>query len=173
MIARGLRTSQHGIFLVEAMIAVFVFAVGVLSMISMQAVAIAAQNTTQFRAEAEHLIDQLIGQIRMSVSHDTATGNIVGSSFTAFAHQATTAANCSFSGAAATNTIVTDWVNTVRGLDGAGVAITGKGLPGVTDARVQVQAVSGNGLNQLRVTLCWQGANDKTPHSHSVVSYID
>jgi hypothetical protein len=29
------------------------------------------------------------------------------------------------------------------------------------------------GINQLRVTICWQAANDKTAHSHSVVAYID
>jgi hypothetical protein len=95
-------------------------------------------------------------------------------SFTALAHQATTDARCSFSGTASANAIVTDWVKTVKGQDSGGNAIVGKGLPGVTDARLQVLANSSvAGINQVRVTICWQGANDKAAHSHSVVAYLD
>ena len=168
------RASQRGVFLLEALIAIVIFAIGILAMISMQAVSIAAQNDSQYRAEAEHLIDQLTSQIRIGVAHDAATGSVVDTSFAAYAHQPVTDAACTFSGAASGDAIVSGWINTVRGLDSGGTAVPGKGLPGVTDARIQIVANSTMaGINQLRVTLCWQAANDKAAHSHSVVAYID
>lgn len=165
---------QRGVFLIEALIAIVIFAIGILAMISMQAVSIAAQNDAQYRAEAEHLIDQLISQMRIAVAHDTTTGEVIAATFDVFAHRPTTTGACNFTGAASTDVIVTDWIATVRGLDGGGNPIPGKGLPGVNDARVQILTDrSVAGLNQARITLCWQGANDRAAHSHSVVAYID
>ena len=171
---RAMRRFQHGVFLIEVLVAITIFAIGILAMISMQAVSIAAQNDSQYRAEAEHLIDQLTSQMRLNVGHDPTTGTLLAADFTALAHQATTDARCSCSGGASANAIVTDWVKTVKGQDSGGNAIVGKGLPGVTDARLQVLANSSvAGINQVRVTICWQGANDKAAHSHSVVAYLD
>jgi type IV pilus assembly protein PilV len=174
------RGSQRGVFLLEVLIAIVIFAIGILAMISMQAVSIAAQNDSQYRAEAEHLIDQLTSQIRLAVVHDTTTGNVDTTNFATFAHQATTDSNCAFSGAASSSTIVigtaseAGWVRAVRGLDVSDNPVPGKGLPGVTAARVQILASTVTaGINQLRVTICWQGANDRASHSHSVVAYID
>jgi hypothetical protein len=147
-------------------------------MISMQAVSIAAQNDSQYRAEAEHLIDQLVAQIRIAVAHDVTTGNVDAASFASFAHRSVTDAACSFSasGGAIDHAVVTDWIKTVRGQDSGGAAIPGKGLPGVTDSRVQIRTetdINMPGINQLRISVCWQAAGDKAPHSHSVVAYID
>jgi type IV pilus assembly protein PilV len=171
---RAAQRSQRGAFLIEVLVAITIFAIGILAMISMQAVSIAAQNDSQFRSEAEHLIDQLVGQMRLNVGHDPTTGTLLAADFTALAHRPTTDANCSYSGAASTNAIVTNWVKTVKGQDSGGNAILGKGLPGVTDARLQILANSSvAGINQLRVTICWQGGNDKAAHSHTVVAYLD
>lgn len=160
---------QLGVFLIEAMIAILIFSIGILSMISMQAVSVAAQNDSQYRVEAEHLIDQFISQVRVAVGHDTATGAVDAASFASFAHQPTGTA-CPFSGTAnTTNAIVTGWIATVRGN-----SIPGKGLPDVTDPRVQILTSTATaGLNQMRITVCWQAKGDRTPHSHSVVAYID
>ncbi len=168
-----MQRSQRGVFLLEVLIAIVIFAIGILAMISMQAVSIAAQNDSQYRSEAEHLIDQLTGQMRMAVTHDAATGNIVASSFTDFAHNPT-GALCAFDDAPSGSAIVLAWLNSVHGLDGGGNPIPGKGLPGVTGPRVQIQTDSSTpGINQARVTICWQAANDRAAHSHSVVAYID
>lgn len=170
-----MRHGQKGVFLLEVLIAIAIFAIGILAMISMQAVSIAAQNDSQYRSEAEHLIDQLTSQIRIGVVHDSTSGNVDATSFATFAHQPTTDSRCTYSGTASTSAIVTDWIKTVKGQDSSGNAIPGKGLPGVTNARIQILTDSATvaGMNQVRVTICWQGANDRTFHSHSVVAYID
>ena len=91
-----MRNSQRGVFLLEVLIAIVIFAIGILAMISMQAVSIAAQNDSQYRAEAEHLIDQLTSQMRMAVAHDTTTGNVDAASFATFTHNPTTTSRCNF-----------------------------------------------------------------------------
>ncbi len=170
---RRILRAQRGIFLLEVLIAVVIFAIGILAMISMQAVTIAAQNDSQYRVEAEHLIDDLIAQIRIGVTHDSNTGNVDAASFAAFAHRPT-GTTCNYSLPASASAVVTSWINTVRGLDSGGTALAGKGLPGITDARIQILADNSTaGINQVRITLCWQGANDKAAHRHSVVAYID
>ena len=170
----GLQRSQRGVFLLEVLIAIVIFAIGILAMISMQAVSVAAQNDSQYRTEAEHLIDQLTSQMRMVVTHDSATGNIIASSFTDFAHNPG-GPLCAFDTTIQSGLpIAVAWLNSVRGLDGGGNPIPGKGLPGVTEARVQILTDNSTpGINQVRVTICWQAANDKAAHSHSVVAYID
>jgi type IV pilus assembly protein PilV len=183
MKARSFQRSQRGVLLIEVLISIVIFAIGILSMISMQAVSVAAQNDSQYRAEAEHLIDQLTSQIRIAVTHNAIDGNVVPASFAAFAHRAdaATACNSADAGTASASSVVTDWLRTVQGLNPSDVHIAGKGLPGVVDPlipagapRVRILADSTMpGINQLRVTICWQAANDKTAHSHSVVAYID
>lgn len=164
---------QRGVLLIEVLIAIAIFAVGVLSMISVQAVSIAAQADSQYRAEAERLIDRLATDIRMEVAHDATTGNIDPLVFAGYNHLTTgTPADCSFSGTAG-NATVTDWVRDVRGLDASNDPIPGRGLPGTAADRVQVVASSAGGLNQLRVTVCWQAPADRAPRRHSTVAYID
>ncbi len=185
MKAHSLERSQRGVLLIEVLISIVIFAIGILSMISMQAVSVAAQNDSQYRSEAEHMIDQFTSQVRIAVAHDATTGNVDAVSFASFAHRAdvtvANACNSASAGTASTNSVVTDWIRTVRGLDASDNHIAGKGLPGVLDPllpsgapRVRIDANSSTaGINQLRVTICWQAANDKTAHSHSVVAYID
>lgn len=175
MTVTQLPRSQSGVFLLEVLIAIAIFAIGILAMISMQAVSIAAQNDSQYRAEAEHLIDQLTAEMRVTVAHDPTTGNVNPTSFATFSHQPVQDSSCAFSGTASTSTVVTDWIKTVKGQNSSGTQIVGKGLPGVTDPRIQIQTDDATtpGLNQVKVTICWQAGNDRAAHSHSVVAYID
>lgn len=172
---RTMIRAQRGVLLIEVLIAIAVFAVGVLAMISVQAVSVTAQADAQYRAEAERLIEQVVARIRMDVGHDATTGNLDATAFAAYGHQATgAAATCSFSGTASSSTIVTDWVRTVRGLDGSDNPIAGRGLPGTTASRIQIVTdTSVAGVNQLRVTLCWQAPSDRVARRHSSVAYID
>lgn len=171
------RNSQRGVLLLEVLIAIAIFAVGVLAMISVQAVSVAAQADSQYRSEAERLIDRLVTGIRMAVPHDATTGNLTAGALAAYAHRATTTgqqADCNFSGTESTVDIVEEWKNAVLGLNGEGDAVPGTGLPGATDTRLQVVVdTTVAGINQLRITVCWQAPADRAPRRHSTVAYID
>lgn len=157
--------SQQGIMLIEAVIGLLIFLIGVLAMLGLQATAIAVQSDAQSRIEAANLVDRMLGEINTGVTRD-AQGTVNSASLTAFQHQATgAAATCNFSGGASANSAVTDWVNAIR------TTTKTSGLPGSTASMQQI-LVSG-AYNQVSITICWQGANDKAPRNHTVISYIN
>lgn len=167
------RSRQEGVLLLEVMIAIVIFAIGVLSMIAVQAASVSAQADAQFRGEAERLVDRLVTAIRMEMSHDPTTGNIDPTAFSAYNHQTTgDPADCSFSGTAGSS-LVTGWAADVRGVNAQGDPVPGTGLPGATAGRIQVVAAQVGGTNQLRITVCWQAPSDRRTRRHTVVAYVD
>lgn len=56
-------TSQNGVVLIEAMIAILIFSVGVLGIVGMQANMIKNTADSKFRADASYIAQQRIGQM--------------------------------------------------------------------------------------------------------------
>jgi type IV pilus modification protein PilV len=172
------RRHQTGSFLIEAVVGILIFFIGVLAMIRLQAESIAIQNDSQYRVEAANLADQMLGQINLNVTRDT-NGNVNTADLLAFGHQPTggtstcrllatdPAANtdcCNFSGTASGNALVTNWVN--RNIAGT------TRLPGATNTMQQI-VVNTAAANQVTVTVCWQGPKDGRPRVHRVIGYIN
>jgi len=175
----AMKKNQTGAFLIEAMIGILIFFIGVLAMIGLQANSIAIQNDSQYRVEAANLADQMLGQINLNVTRD-ANGNVNTADLTNFNHQTTggtttcrllatdVAANtdcCNFGGTASTNALVTGWVNDVA-------TNPATRLPGSTAAMQQI-VVNTAAANQVAVTVCWQGPKDGRPRFHRVIGYIN
>jgi len=57
------RTSQRGITLLEVLISLLIFAVGVLGLVGLQARAVQQSGQAKYRADASLLINELIGQM--------------------------------------------------------------------------------------------------------------
>lgn len=55
------RGGQDGIMLLEAMIAVFIFSIGLLGLMGLQAVAISETSGAKYRSDASYIADQTIG----------------------------------------------------------------------------------------------------------------
>lgn len=174
-----MKKQQTGSFLLEAVIGILIFFIGVLAMIALQANSIAIQNDSQYRVEAANLADQMLGQINLNVTRDS-NGNVNTADLVAFSHQPTggtstcrllatdpTANNdcCNFSGAASANALVTNWVNQAT-------ANAATRLPGATAAMQQI-VVNTATSNQVIVTLCWQGPKDGRPRVQRVIGYIN
>ncbi|WP_448506144.1 type IV pilus modification protein PilV [Immundisolibacter sp.] len=175
----AMRKKQTGSFLLEAMIGILIFFIGVLAMIALQANSIAIQNDSQYRVEAANLADQMLGQINLNVTRDT-SGNVNTADLLSFNHKPTggtttcrllatdPAANtdcCNFSGTPSANALVTGWVNDVT-------ANTATRLPGSTAAMQQI-VVNTAAANQVAVTVCWQGPKDGRPRVHRIIGYIN
>lgn len=175
----AMKKNQTGAFLIEAMIGILIFFIGVLAMIGLQANSIAIQNDSQYRIEAANLADQMLGQINLNVTRD-ANGNVNTADLTNFNHQTTggtttcrllatdVAANtdcCNFSGTASANALVTGWVNNVA-------TNPATRLPGSTAAMQQI-VVNTAAANQVAVTVCWQGPKDGRPRFHRIIGYIN
>ncbi len=154
--------SQHGVMLLEALIGILIFSVGILAMVGMQAAAFSASADAKSRSEAAAFANQIISEIWMGVDRTTAANTIT--SLNNFQLN-TGGSDCAFSGGAAdnTNTVLTGWVSAVTD--------TATGLLGATAAMQQI-VVSTADLNRVTVTVCWQAPQDTRSRRHQVISYV-
>jgi type IV pilus assembly protein PilV len=60
---KPLKTHQHGIILLEGLMAILIFSFGILSMVAMLAVSVKDSSSAQYRTEASLLVNQVIGQM--------------------------------------------------------------------------------------------------------------
>ena len=158
---------ERGVFLIEALIAILIFSLGILSLVAIQTAAMSAQNDAQYRVEAANFTDQIMSQIWLNVKRNS--GTIDTPSLEAFQHQATGAASsCAFSGA----TSSVDPAKTLVGAWATSITHAGSGLPGSTDTMQQI-VVDSAGYNKVTVTVCWKSPLDAGPHSHTLVSFIN
>jgi len=155
------RKHQQGVFLLEALIGIVIFSIGLLTMIALQAKAISVQSDAQYRIEAANLVDRMLGTIALNVDRSTAA--TLQSSLDAFRNNPDTAASCSFNGGESTNADVLAW--------GAALDAT---LPGTSSAMRQIQVTNTSAaFNQVVITVCWKSPADPVPRQHTVVSYIN
>lgn len=144
------RRRQRGFSMVEVLVAVFIFAVGVLGLVRLQASAVKMSTDARQRAEATFLADQLLA--RMLVSDPSAAA--------AFQHRPGGTTACAPSGASSTHPMVVDWL--------AQVAAT---FPRARASEQQI-VVSGASSDIVTVRMCWKNGQDDQPHSLEVVNRV-
>lgn len=147
---RSVRWQQQcGFTLIEILVALLVFAFGVLGLVGLQASAISFSTDAQQRADATFMADQLLGRMLISDPSTAAT----------FAHRPTGTTICAPTGAASTNAVVTEWLSEVARV-----------LPNAasTDQQVVVDATTG----QVTVRLCWRNGQNGTPHQLVVSNQV-
>jgi type IV pilus assembly protein PilV len=159
-----MQTSQSGMALLEALIGILIFSLGILAMVAMQAA------DAQYRIEAVNAANQLISQMWVNV--DRSNPGTVQAALLTFEHRTGGAPDtCDFSGGDATNAAVVAWLNLVQTgkADGSGSTPL---LPGVTDTMQQIDVDTGSN-NRVTITLCWRAPNDPAPRRHTVVAYVN
>jgi type IV pilus assembly protein PilV len=162
---KTLRSQQGGFFLIEAMVAILIFALGILGLVAMGGTAVSAQSDAQYRTDASSLADAIAGQIALSLNRtgaDEATRAInKAASLAPFAHNPG-GANCAFVGAATGAGPVLDLVNRAQTV-----------LPGANGAYQQIIVDAAGSFNRVEITLCWKTASDAVPRRHTVVTYVN
>jgi type IV pilus assembly protein PilV len=143
------RHKQTGSVMLEALIAILIFSIGILALVGMQATTVNNVSDAKYRSDASFLTSQIVGVIWAT---RTSTSNASG--VVSFLPDATFACNpCT---AANGNTHTQAWAaSSVAGL-----------LPGSTSAI----AVSGT---QVTVTLTWQPPQATAAHRHTTVAYVN
>jgi type IV pilus assembly protein PilV len=156
------RHRQKGVMLLEALIGILIFSVGILAMVGMQAAAFSASADAKNRADAAAYASDIISRIWMNIDR-TSDASII-TSLNNFQLN-TGGSDCNFTGGQAdnTNTAVTQWVSAVT--DSA------TGLLGATAGMQQIVVSTAN-LNRVTVTVCWQTPQDATRRRHQVISYV-
>lgn len=144
---------QAGIMLLEALIAILIFSLGILTVIALQATSIKLTGDAKYRTDATLLANRLIGQMWVS------GGDL-----------ATLKTDFETDGAA-----YDAWLAEVSGRDGLpGVVAASSGVVS-TLPLVSVDTTAGATAGQVVITLFWRTPEmraDKPGHRHIVVSQI-
>lgn len=171
------KRKQQGVMLIEALIAILIFSLGILGMVAMGSVAIAAQSDSQYRTEAANYANEIVSEMAIQLQSDIFNSGafVPNPTLLTFAHQPTSGGYCSFAGAPSANPVVTDWVNRISGAVDAKRA-----LPGATNVsqQIAVNQAPGTGFNRVTVTICWQPPSSAAVafapmHRYELVSYVN
>jgi len=142
---RSLRNAQSGVMLLEALIGILIFSVGILAMVGMQVMGIKLASDSRDRAEASNLASQLVGEMWLN---------------------RTALASYQYAGSGTPPAALTNWVARVdASLPGAAA-----NRPIVTVGASSLGASVGT---QTTVTLRWTSPSDTTVHQFVMTAYIN
>ncbi len=147
---KSAKPQQNGSVILEALIAILIFSIGILALVGMQAMAINNVSDAKYRSTAGFLADQIVGTIwatRTGTQVANASNVMVASPDPTFA--------CNPCGGANGNAYTQAWV-------ASGVAELPNGLSSI--------AINGA---VVTVTLSWRPPKDATLHRHVVATVID
>jgi type IV pilus assembly protein PilV len=141
---------QRGSMLLEALIAILIFSLGILAIVGLQAGAVKLSSDAKYRTDANLFANQIIGQ--MWVSDRTAT-----------------TLQSVFQGSGGTGgAAYTAWANDV--------ALSLPGVSGVSGNKPVVSVVTDNNTNPpsslVTVTVTWQMPGNPTKHKAVVIAQI-
>ncbi|MDM0106020.1 type IV pilus modification protein PilV [Variovorax sp. J22R24] len=164
---------QGGMFLIEALVAILLFAVGILGMVGLSAYATAAQSDAEYRTLAASLAGKIAQEAWLSVDRVTGTdvasrANSLRTTLETFKHNIS-GTNCNFSGGASANPVVTTWATQATTTSSSWY------LPGATSSMQQilVDADPVTGFNRLTVTVCWSAPSNPAKRQHVLVTYVN
>lgn len=143
----GIKTptpKQRGIVLVEALVAMLIFSIGILALIGLQAASIKHVGDAKYRADASFLADQVIGRMWADRTN-----------LSCYTHPQPAGVCAS----------VPSKANLQNWLDNVGML-----LPG---AAATLQQISVDAGNQVTVTVAWRAAQDTQTHKFVASAHIN
>lgn len=144
---------QRGAMLLEALVGLLIFSIGILGMVGMQAASIQNSAAATYRSEASYLTNQIIST--MWADKDNLASYALNAGNT----------GCTQGSSNAGNANLTSWLqNDVVRLPGAAAA------SGVTGWQQQV-VIGTSGV--VTVTVCWQSPKDTTSHNFVATAQIN
>ena len=162
-----IRHRQSGMFLLEALIAILIFALGILGMIAMGGHAVSYTADAQHRADASNFANAIASEITLAVDRTSET--TINTSLAQFAHQIG-GGYCAFSGDETSNAAVKAILHTAGNSPDPTA-----GLPGADTTRQQI-TVGTNPLdyNRVTITLCWMSPSDSPNwRNYQLITYVN
>ena len=140
--------NQQGVILLESLIGILIFSMGILAMVGMQGAAIKHSTDAKNRADASYLADAIIGQMWADRANLASYANYPGAG-----------ATCTPSGAASGSANVTGWLASVS-----------NALPNAIAGKQQIVVGAGN---LVTVTVCWKAPQEAAYHNFSATAQIN
>jgi type IV pilus assembly protein PilV len=138
-------SSQQGVILLEALIGILIFSLGVLALVAMQAVSVSNVSNARYRTEAAFLANEIISEIW--VDRGAGYANV---------------ASYAVSNGSASSVPATTWVQKVR------AQLPGSDIYG-PDVAIATPAAGGR---QVTVTLRWKAPDAVSVSNHTAVAFI-
>ena len=137
---------QQGVLLLEAMIAILLFSVGVLAVVGLQATAIKNVAQSKYRSDASFLADQILGQMWADRT------NIASYAYNGGSPPARVAA----------------WVQQVKNT----LPNAQTNPPKITIATTNYAGPPAYNAHQITVTVSWRAADEHSAHQHTTTALI-
>ena len=160
------RGRQQGVMLIEALIAILIFSIGILAVVGMQGVAIKNVTESRSRSEAAFLAQSLLAQMWIDQNINPAGANTSNVTFD----------NYNYAGSGSPPARLTDWVNQVKKLPGATTW-----LPKVTitnPAPTPTNPTPTTSGADVKIEIFWQSPEEASlappppPHRYTVMASI-
>lgn len=156
---RRYAAAQDGAILLEALIAIVIFAFGLIGLLGIQASAVGLSIDAKYRADAAYLANQAVSMIWLDRT------NILN-----YEHRSNGAV-CNPVGATAVSPNIHN-----AGASGAWTYQVEKSLPGATENKQQIKitpVVTATGTTyQVEVGVCWKRPQETTWHNHVTATQI-
>lgn len=146
------QTKQNGNTLLEALVALLIFSIGLVGILGIQLSSIKNSIDAKYRSDASFLANQIIGQMWVDRSNiDNYAYNDSG-------------ATCgSTTSGGAGNTNVTNWLGNLDSV-----------LPGTALAKSKIEISTPIATTKLvKVTICWQSPKDTSAHNFAMTAQIN
>jgi type IV pilus assembly protein PilV len=142
---RTMRSAQSGVMLLEALIGILIFSLGVLALIGMQAIAVRTATDSRERAEASNFASQLVGEMWVN------RANI---------------ANYNYVGSGSWPSEMNNWMAELE----SALPDVANNRPIVSVAAPVLGAIGGN---EVIITVRWQTPGRATPHQFVMTAYVN
>ena len=160
-----MRKDQSGVMLLEAMIAILIFSLGILGVVGMQAAAITASADAKYRTDAAMFANDIIGQMMASDRRIDISGGGAPQLKTDFSGTITT--DCSSS-----TTPFCVWRNRIAAPGSLPGAAANPPFITVTAGAIDLPALTNIQPDTVSVTVQWQGPKDAVAHHYTVTTLI-
>lgn len=158
-----LPAKQKGVMLLEALISILIFSIGILALVGLQATSISMSSDAKYRSTASMLANQMIGQMWNDIAVVSASGPATTYSITEFDN---------YIGDPGNNTAPTyaTWLATVQNnLPNATATVTRNTV--VTPSPAVPNSVQ-TSTTSVSVTITWQLPSATAPHSYTTSAQI-
>lgn len=143
---RGWATSQSGVLMLEALIGILIFSLGILAMVGLQATAVHQTMEARHRTEASALASQIVSQMWLDRAN---------------------LANYVYDGGGTPPAALTDWVNLLE----ASLPGVASNHPTI-DVGSSVSLPSAVGT-EVEVVVFWQNPGQPNRHQFTITAYIN